>query len=343
MAVYNERPYLEKAVQSVLDQTFKDFEFIVINDGSADGSKEVLKNFSKRDDRIQLVNQENRGLTASLNRGLNMAQGKYIARMDGDDTTYPERFHRQIDFLESNPDVGVLGTQINRVNADDKPFGQWRLPTDSDLVGWQLFFNNSLCHPTVMMRHSLLQDLNGYADWATHAEDYELWTRAVLQSQLANLPETLHDLRRHGDSVTATKRKEQVQTCARATANLHRALLGTSVEADIAHFLAWMGSEGIRRGIAETGVEDFAVVHKYVRNLYASYVKYFLSGKSNIQVRRHALSKLDTLASNIKQTRGRSAGIVHKLRARIMLPRKEFFPWLGQAIRERISLTKQIF
>jgi glycosyltransferase involved in cell wall biosynthesis len=113
MAVYNERPYLGEAVQSVIDQTFTDFEFIITNDGSTDGSKEVLERFEQSDDRICLVHRKNRGLIASLNRGLDMARGKYVARMDGDDISRPERFERQVSFLERNPEIGILCRQAD--------------------------------------------------------------------------------------------------------------------------------------------------------------------------------------------------------------------------------------
>lgn len=337
MAVHNEGPYLRDAVQSILDQTFGDFEFIIVNDGSTDGSKQVLENFAGRDDRIRLVHQDNRGLIASLNRGLYLARGTYIARMDGDDVSHPERFKKQVHCLDTTPEVGVVGTQIQRIDSEGRPNGNWSLPTDPDLIAWKLLFHNYLCHPTVMMRRSLLEDLGGYAEWATHAEDYELWTRVVLQSQLVNLPDPLHKLRRHGDSITATKREEQVRNCAEATANIHGEVLGSSADAGIAHFLAWMEAEGIERAVSETGVMDFAVVHGYLRALYRAYVQRFLSSESNILARRHALPKLDTLANKIGRQRGWLAGISHKLRARLMPPFREFFPWVMKAAKEKMS------
>jgi hypothetical protein len=188
-----------------------------------------------------------------------------------------------------------------------------------------------------MMRRSLLEDLGGYAKWATHAEDYELWTRAVLQSQLVNLPDPLHKLRRHDDSITAKKREEQVRNCAEAAANIHREVLGSSADAEIAYFLAWMEAEGIERAVSETGVTDFVVVHGYLRALYEAYVQCFVPAGSNILARRHALPKLDTLANKIGRQRGWLAGISHKLRARLMPPIREFFLWVMKAAKGKMS------
>lgn len=337
MAVYNGCPHLEEAVQSILDQTFADFEFIIINDGSTDGSKEVLEQFATRDDRIRIVHQKNRGLTVSLNRGLHMARGKYVTRMDADDVSRPKRFGRQVNFLESNPEVGILGTQIKRIDADGNPHGQWILPTDPDVVGWQTLFSTCLCHPTVMMRRSLLDDLNGYAEWATCAQDYELWTRAVLESQLANLPDTLHKLRRHDDSITATKQDEQRRVCRKATATLHETLLGEQAEEEFSHFLSWMHRENVQRAAAETGIQDLTAVHGYIRTLYRVYVRDVLSGDRNVGVRRAALPKLDAIADQMAKNYSRAAGFLQKVRARLMQPTSEILPWAVKAASERAS------
>jgi len=340
MAVYNGQPYVKEAAQSILVQTFEDFEFIIINDGSTDGSKEVLEQFAAQANRVRLVHQENRGLTASLNRGLNMARGKYVARMDADDISHPERFDRQVDFLESNPEIGVLGTQIKRVDADGNLHGEWILPTDPGVVGWHTLFSTCLCHPTVMMRRSLLDDLNGYAEWAKQAQDYELWTRAVRETRLANLPDTLHQLRRHENSVTAKKRDQQLRVCRKAAATLHEALLGEKVKEDFVYFLAWMHHESIEEALEVTGVENIYDVHEYIRVLYAAYVRRLLPEKRNIDVRRAALPKLDTIAYQVEKRHGLAQGARLMLRARLMNPILETLPWSYKALFSKIMAAR---
>jgi hypothetical protein len=337
MAVYNERPRLMESIQSILNQTFSDFEFIIINDGSTDGSKEMLEQFADQDDRIRLFHQKNRGLTPSLNRGLSEAQGAYVARMDGDDVSRPNRLEKQVRFLDSNPGIGIVGSWVDQMDADGESNGEWHLPTDPDLIAWELLFHNCLCHPSVMMRHSLLEELGGYANWAAQAQDYELWTRAVFESRLANLPEKLHRLRRHGDSITETKRADQLQVCCEATTRLHEALLGVEANEKFAHFLAWMHHENVQSAIEETGLRELSAVHEYVRDLYRVYVRDVLPEDRNMEVRRTALFTLDTLANEIQKDRGWFAGCLHRLRARVMHPRREVLLWFWQKTKVEIS------
>lgn len=344
MAVYNERPYLEKAVQSVLDQTFDDFEFIIVNDGSTDGSKAVLDRFEQNDDRIRLVHQENRGLIASLNRGIDMAEGKYIARMDGDDISHPERFGQQVRFLEDNPEIGILGTQAGKIDAEGNVREGWKrsLPTDSDAATWRLLFNSCFCHPTVMMRHSVAENLGGYAEWAEVAEDYELFSRAVLQTQLVNLPDTLLKHRRHEASVAVENRKQNISRCAEVAARLHHAILGSSSAEEIARFLVWMERKGLMSAIEETEFRDFSRVHEHLCSLYTTCACRFFANKSNTQVQRRALRKLDTVANQIGEAEGMVEGMLYKLRSWSIISGRDFLSVAWQVLKVRLTKRTSI-
>jgi glycosyltransferase involved in cell wall biosynthesis len=337
MAVYNERPFLKEAVQSILAQTFEDFEFIIINDGSTDGSQETLGRFAECDERIRLVHQENRGLVSALNRGLSMAGGQYIARMDGDDVTHPERFERQVNYLNTHSRVGILGTRAQKIDENGEPTIRWTLPTNPDTIAWQLLFNTRLCHPAVMARKSILEDLSGYSAWATHAEDYELWTRAVLRTRLANLPDVLHRLRRHEGSITVEKRVEQVQTTVKAAVTLHRSLLGVRTNEQLSRFLIWMHIIGIERAIEETGLEDFPAAFEYMCSLYEVFVHQVASGGSSVEARQSALPKLDSMSKKIGKKEGWVREVEYKLRARTMSPFHEAIPWVCKAIERRFE------
>ncbi len=337
LPVYNGQPYLEKAVQSILGQTFEDFEFIIINDGSADGSKAVLERFADRDDRIRLVHQENQGLVPSLNRGLSMAKGRYIARMDADDISLPERLEHQVQFLDSNPEVGVVGTQHVWIGADGEVTHRPSLPTDPSFIAWRLLFVTCIVHPSVLARRSLLRRLEGYAEWAEYGEDYELWTRAVLESKFANLPQILLKYRRwDGEQATKSKREVIDQTVCRSAATLHRALLGSSADEDIAHFLARVPRYGVEEAVQRTGLTDFRRVFEYIQVLYGAYKKRLLGDRSNIQARQAALAKMDTMANKVAEEKGWLAGTKCKLRARLMSPIHEVIPWIWKAVRRRM-------
>lgn len=337
MAVYNGQPYLEASIQSILNQTFKDFEFIIINDGSDDGSEEVLERSAEKDERIQLVHQENRGLITSLNRGLDRAQGKYIARMDADDISSPRRFERQVDHLNGCPDVGVVGTQVEVINEEGSRIDHWKPPTSTSLIAWRLLFNAAYVHPSIMARRKLLEKLDGYSRSAIYSEDYELWTRAVQVSRLTTVPHTLLKFRLSDDSVTGANRQEQMETNCRVAARYHNALLETSAEEDIAHFLVWLYQCGFERAVEETGVDDFESVYEYLGQLYRAHRERFGDRGTHIQVRREVLPQLDLMAAKIADKKGWAAGVWYKLRARLMRPTYEVFPWLWRAAREKVT------
>ena len=191
MPVYNSAHVVADAVESILHQTFGDFEFIIVDDGSTDSTEEILREYAALDGRIKLYNQENCGLIASLNRYCRVANGKYIARMDADDISLPARLEKQFRYLEAHSEVGVLGTWIQDVDSNRTPIIEWPVPADPVVVRWFLFFGNCIAHPSVMMRRELLDRLGYYRPSAIHVEDYDLWIRAAEVTGLANLPEVL--------------------------------------------------------------------------------------------------------------------------------------------------------
>lgn len=337
MAVYNERPHLEEAVQSILAQTFGDFEFIIVNDGSTDGTGNVLERLAGRDDRIRLVHQENRGVCRSRNRALSMANGRFMAIMDGDDVSDSRRLERQVQFLRTRPEIGLVGTKIKYIDADGQVTGRGHRPTEPDVMAWKLLFNTCICHPSVMARRTLFEELGGYCEWAPVGQDYELFTRAVQVSELATVPDRLFKLRRHSGSVTVSKRKEQVRIAGKAAANLHRALLGSRADEQRSAFLVWMETEGIERALEETSIQDLDTIHGYVRALYRAYVRRLRSDGINVRVRGAALAKLDIIAEQIAGCKGRARGLLQKVRARCMPPANEILPWVVQAMRRRVA------
>src|SRR5437899_2426865 len=200
MAVYDGEKYLEEAIRSVLNQTFHDFEFIVINDGSTDGTAEIIERYRRADDRIRAYEQRHHGLVATLNRGLELAQGEYVARMDADDVSFPERLATQVAFMSAHPEVGICGTWVETMGV---PSGNvQRYPTDDATIRSWLLFESVLAHPSVVMRRELLAKAGLYYDVACiHAEDYDLWVRAARHTALANIPEVLLRYRMHPQQV----------------------------------------------------------------------------------------------------------------------------------------------
>jgi glycosyltransferase involved in cell wall biosynthesis len=188
MPVYNASEYVRKTIDSILNQTFTDFEFLIINDGSSDDSEEIIKSYS--DPRIRLVNNEkNLKLIATLNRGINLAQGKYIARMDADDICLPTRLEKQYKVMEEDPEIALCGTGIKMMG---KKFFQPIVITDPERIRNVMRAFNIFFHPTVMFRKSVLIENNfRYNPDYLHAEDYQLFQLMSEKHKLINIDETL--------------------------------------------------------------------------------------------------------------------------------------------------------
>jgi len=206
MSVYNAERYVREAVESILSQTFGDFEFIVINDGSTDGTREVLEGI--RDDRVRLLHQENVGLTRSLNRGLRLARGEYIARMDADDISLPQRFEREVALLDGDPQISLADTAARRLRDDGErvlcPTAAFAEPRVS------LMLENPVHHGNVMVRREALLAVGGYDEHFRYAQDHDLWLRMAWRGMRFGLvPEALFVFRQVPECLTRTRRNEQ--------------------------------------------------------------------------------------------------------------------------------------
>ena len=201
MPVYNCALYLAEAIESILNQTFTDFELIVLDDGSTDDSAKIAKNYS--DSRIIYhCNEKNLGLANNLNVGLRMAKGKYIARMDGDDVSLPDRFRTQVDFLEQNKEIDLCSCGLMMFGTEDQV---WIRETNPEQVKITMMFYSPILHATSVWRKESFEKNNlRYNQDAFPAEDYDLWSRAVFKCRLVNIQEVLYLYRIHGIQVTKT-------------------------------------------------------------------------------------------------------------------------------------------
>jgi len=224
MSVYNGEQFLSEAVESILDQTYRDFEFIVVNDGSTDGTQNILE--SCHDERIVRVNQERTGLTKALNRGLSRARGEYIARMDADDISLPERLERQVAFLDRNPTVALVGCNMVVIDETGATVSVIDVPVENEEIKWQLLFRNRFGHSAVMFRRECLSRVGTYDETIPYAQDYDLWLRISQHYSLGNLREYLHQWRLNARSgISVTKVQEQWQYASRISDRCIHALL----------------------------------------------------------------------------------------------------------------------
>lgn len=224
LPVYNCEKYIFEAIQSILTQTYSNFELLIIDDCSTDETLSVCKSFE--DDRIIIIEKEkNSGYTNSLNYGISIAKGKYIARMDGDDISLPMRFEKQVAFMEANEDVVVCGTNFSIIDRDEL----FILPEFNEQLKVRLLYGNSLGHPTVMIRKIVLKENHIiYNTQMEPAEDYALWVQLIKFGKLHNLQECLLKYRVHDAQVSSIRNERQMQS-ARQTRLKLLSYLGSTI------------------------------------------------------------------------------------------------------------------
>lgn len=211
LPVYNGEKYLAEAIDSILAQTFEDFELIMIDDGSSDGSQQILSEYERRDARVRVIVRENRGLATTLNDSIDIARGAWVARMDQDDIALPHRFERQLEWLERTG-ADISGSWVRRFGTLDKRVV--RLRQTDEAIKTEMLFCSPFAHPTVMMRTELVKCLRYDKKWEK-AEDYDLWERAAEAGwKMTNVPEVLLLYRVHAaqiSTLTASRQQQLVQ------------------------------------------------------------------------------------------------------------------------------------
>jgi glycosyltransferase involved in cell wall biosynthesis len=203
MPVYNAERYVGEAVESILNQSFTDFEFIIINDGSTDRSLQILQHYAQQDDRIHLVSRENRGLVNTLNEGLALARTPLLARMDADDVAYPERFSVQKEFLDRNPNHLLIGSRVLIIDDDGDAICEMGSHfKHNDIVEGLLSRQGQLIyHPSVMFRTKAVLDLGSYRNKYPHVEDLDLFLRISEKGQIENFNSVLLKYREHFEKI----------------------------------------------------------------------------------------------------------------------------------------------
>lgn len=208
MPVYNAEKFLDKAIKSILNQTFKDFEFIIINDGSKDNSLKIIKEFQKKDKRIVLINnKKNLGLQKTLNKGLRISKGKYIARMDSDDISMERRFEIQFSYLENHPSIFLIGCSAIVIDSFGNKLGVFRKYGGSKKLRKKILKNNCIIHPSIMFRN---EDEIFYREKFKTSEDYDLYLRLLSSGKnMANLHSFLIKYRISEGSFVSTMKNQE--------------------------------------------------------------------------------------------------------------------------------------
>ena len=214
MSVYNAEKDLSDSVESILNQSFKGFEFIMVNDGSIDQTSQILYEYASQDERIKIIDQQNTGLTKDLNVGIKHASGVYIARQDADDISYPNRLQNQADFLDNNPEVLLIGANCDDLYEDGSQ-RVWGAHTQDELKVLT-YRQTPFAHSTAMMRTESVRELSGYDETYHTSQDMELWMRFAKKGGIAMLETPLIQRKVVSSSISAKRRKRQFLDAARA-------------------------------------------------------------------------------------------------------------------------------
>jgi len=260
MPVYNAERYVADATESILAQTHRDFEFIIINDGSTDDSLRILKKYAAADSRVRLLSRSNTGIVEALNEGLSLARGQFIARMDADDLCRRDRFELQLALMEQDPELVVLGSCALAIDPEGDALGHAPVPLSHDEIeARHLRGMSSIYHPAVMMRGEVLRKLGGYRSGTCPCEDFDLWLRMGEIGKLANMPEPLFVWRRTLSGIVATRSAEIKGTLQRIVADAwrRRKLPGNSTISNVdvvsgSDLCAQWGWQALRHGHVRT-------------------------------------------------------------------------------------------
>jgi glycosyltransferase involved in cell wall biosynthesis len=280
MCAYNVEAYIAESIQSILDQTFSDFEFLIFDDCSSDKTVEIIQSFS--DPRIRLIrNTENIGLTRGLNEGIKLARGGYIARMDADDLSFPDRLQRQFNFMEKNPEIGLCGCWYQSFGAKNKVV---RYETEHQKIALKLLYQTQFCHAAAFMRKSVLTyNSIAYDTSFITAQDYELWTRLQPVCKLANIPEVLFAVRYHEKSISVVKKTQQWENHYRIMRNQFKNMGIDASNIEIALFIRLCNGDFdfTNSELSETATFLRQLVHANGESLYIPQDKlnYFLREK----------------------------------------------------------------
>lgn len=210
MSVFNDEKYLMKSIDSILKQTYKDFEFLIVNDGSTDRTTEILKKY--RDPRIRIIdNGKNIGLTKSLNKGLEASRGRYIARQDADDISDPYRIEKQVNALEENRLLGLVSSFFKIIDEKGRTLRTVKVPTEEEDILKSILNYNPFCHGSAMFRKEPIERFGGYREFFKYAQDYDLWLRISERYEVRNMGEVLYEWRKSKESISDRKRIEQCQ------------------------------------------------------------------------------------------------------------------------------------
>src|SRR3989338_2507106 len=318
MTVFNGERYLKECMDSVLNQSFKDFEFLIIDDCSTDSSKDIINSY--KDNRVNLIeNDKNLGQVRSLNKGLDCASGEYIARMDQDDVAMRNKLERQLVFMDKSPDISVTGTWGEVIDESGIIREKNRLPIkNEEIIGNIFFVGYFIIHPSVIFKREAVINIGKYNEDLSYAEDYDLWARLSLKKhKLVNIPEFLIKLRHHDKRTSRQFHQVQLSNTYTAIFNFIRVIMGEPQDSDLGLLCNFLISAGLMKK------------------------EYFADGK-NIMHLKKMIDKLQLLLEKIEAYYNLQKSEINSVR-KMFYDRMLNFAFLAVSRKERGSFPLYLF
>lgn len=310
MPAYNAEEYVGVAIESILNQTLTDFEFLIIDDGSTDATGRIVADYAAKDPRIKVFRQEHGGVSEAANKIYAAARAEYIARIDADNMSLPTRLEKQLQFLRTHPEIGVVSTRVHQIFEDGRT-QVWMPPTEPRVIYWWLMFDCSLMQGASMMRRALFDRVGPYR--LAFGEDYDFWIRASAVTQLANLPEVLSLNRKPASSLTRRHEAALREMSIDFQRKLMSALLGRDVarrSVEILH-VSWDKT-------ATASPPEFDAASDLLREVYRAFTwQVRLTRAERAQVALNAIRRSMGLAQS-------AAGVSRLQAARILLESRGF-------------------
>jgi len=281
--VYNNAPYMREALDSILDQTFGDFEYILINDGSTDNSLEIIEEYAQKDPRIRIASHGNKGYIAALNEGLDVARAEFIARMDADDVSLSDRFEKQIAYLRAHPECVVVGGRVLLIDSEGAPLREMCDETTHDEIDAAHLAGRggTIVHPAMMARRSAIDSIGKYSDAYPWAEDLDFFLRLAEVGRVANLPGVILRYRQHLSSIGYSKSEVQQKSTIAVVRDTH-----------------------LRRGLpVPGGLDSKSIAVSSVAQSYRKWAWWALGAGYVASARKHALRALRTEPLSVESWR----------------------------------------